>query len=182
MKKSVLAKAASIILATSLMLGMTACGDSSKADDNGTSSTAADSSSAAEDKEITGETKTWGVFTVLVPEGWELKGGNVLDENDQNVCSVKKSDFSYFDLKSEKDDIMKNQYDYNKKTYTDQQKDLAATKIGDIEWNGFEYGGDLNKGFEIYATANGKNIRVSCCGFAFDSAEAKAILGSIKLG
>ncbi len=133
MKKSVLAKAASIILATSLMLGMTACGDSSKADDNGTSSTAADSSSAAEDKEITGETKTWGVFTVLVPEGWELKGGNVLDENDQNVCSVKKSDFSYFDLKSEKDDVMKQQYDYNKKTYTDQQKDLAATKIGDIE-------------------------------------------------
>ncbi len=132
MKKSVLAKAASIILATSLTLGMTACGDSSKADDNGTSSTAADSSSAAEDKEITGETKTWGVFTVLVPEGWELKGGNVLDENDQNVCSVKKSDFSYFDLKSEKDDIMKNQYDYNKKTYTDQQKDLAAAKIGDI--------------------------------------------------
>ena len=101
MKKSIMAKAASIILATSLMLGMTACGDSSKADDNGTSSTAADSSSAAEDKEITGETKTWGVFTVLVPEGWELKGGNVLDENDQNVCSVKKSDFSYFELKSE---------------------------------------------------------------------------------
>lgn len=182
MKKSVLAKAASIILATSLMLGMTACGDSSsKSEDNGTASSA-DASSKAEDKEITGKTETWGVFTVLVPDGWELKKGHTLDEKDPNYCAVKKSDFSYFELKSEKDDVMKQQYDYNKKTYTNGQKDLPATKVGDIEWNGFEYGGDLNKGFEIYATANGKNIRVSCCGFAFDSAEAKAILGSIKLG
>ena len=183
MKKSVLAKAASIILATSLMLGMTACGDSSSSTETKTSSTAASSadSSAAETTEVKGETKTWGVFTVLVPEGWELKGGNVLDENDQNVCSVKKSSFTYFELKSEKDDVMKQQYDYNHKTYTNGQKDLAATKVGDFEWNGFEYDGAGTPCFELYATANGKNIRVSCCGYKFDSAEAKAILESIKL-
>ena len=183
MKKSVLAKAASIILASSLMLGMTACGDSSsKSEDNSTASSAAVSSSETENKEITGKTETWGVFTVLVPDGWTLRKGDALDENDQSVCSVKKSDFSYFDLKSEKDDVMKQKYDYNKKTYTDQQKDLPATKVGDIEWNGFEYGGDFNKGFELYATVNCKNIRVSSCGFKFDSPEAKAVLGSIKLG
>lgn len=182
MKKSIMAKAASIILASSLMLGMTACGDSSsKSEDISTASSAA-ASSASEDKEITGKTETWGVFTVLVPDGWTLRKGDALDENDQSVCSVKKSDFSYFDLKSEKDDVMKQKYDYNKKTYTDQQKDLPATKVGDIEWNGFEYGGDFNKGFELYATVNGKNIRVSSCGFKFDSPEAKAVLGSIKLG
>jgi hypothetical protein len=181
MKKSILAKAASIILATSLMLGMTACGDSSKADDNGTSSTAVESSSKAEEKQITGETKTWGVFTVLIPEGWKLREGDALNDKDPNYCSVKKSDFSYFDLKSETDEVSKKQYDYNKKTYTQDQKDLPATKVGDIEWNGFEYGGDLNKGFELYATVNGKNIRVSSCGFKFDSPEAKAVLASIKL-
>ena len=182
MKKSIMAKAASIILASSLMLGMTACGDSSsKSEDNSTASSEA-VSSASEDKEITGKTETWGVFTVLVPDGWTLRKGDALDENDQTVCSVKKSDFSYFDLKSEKDDIMKQKYDYNKKTYTQDQKDLPATKVGDIEWNGFEYGGDFNKGFELYATVNGKNIRVSSCGFKFDSPEAKAVLGSIKLG
>ena len=181
MKKSIMAKAASIILASSLMLGMTACGDSSsKSEDNGTASSAA-ASSASEDKEITGKTETWGVFTVLVPDGWTLRKGDALDENDPNYCSVKKSDFSYFDLKSEKDDVMKQQYDYNKKTYTQDQKDLPATKVGDIEWNGFEYGGDFNKGFELYATVNGKNIRVSSCGFKFDSPEAKAVLASIKL-
>ena len=181
MKKSILAKAASIILASSLMLGMTACGDSSsKSDNNGTASSAA-ASSASEDKEITGKTETWGVFSVLVPDGWTLRKGDALDENDPNYCSVKKSDFSFFDLKSETDEVSKKQYDYNKKTYTQDQKDLPATKVGDIEWNGFEYGGDLNKGFELYATVNGKNIRVSSCGFKFDSPEAKAVLASIKL-
>ena len=181
MKKSIMAKAASIILASSLMLGMTACGDSSsKSEDNSTASSEA-ASSKAEDKKITGKTETWGVFTVLVPDGWTLRKGDALDDNDQTVCSVKKSDFSYFDLKSEKDDVMKQKYDYNKKTYTQDQKDLPATKVGDIEWNGFEYGGDLNKGFELYATVNGKNIRVSSCGLKFDSPEAKAVLTSIKL-
>ena len=181
MKKSILAKAASIILASSLMLGMTACGDSSsKSEDNSTASSAA-ASSKAEEKQITGETKTWGVFTVLIPEGWKLREGDALNDKDPNYCSVKKSDFSYFDLKSETDEVSKKQYDYNKKTYTQDQKDLPATKVGDIEWNGFEYGGDLNKGFELYATVNGKNIRVSSCGFKFDSPEAKAVLASIKL-
>ena len=160
MKKSIMAKAASIILASSLMLGMTACGDSSsKSEDNSTASSAA-ASSASEDKEITGKTETWGVFTVLVPDGWTLRKGDALDENDQTVCSVKKSDFSYFDLKSEKDDVMKQKYDYNKKTYTQDQKDLTATKVGDIEWNGFEYDGAGTPCFELYATVNGKNIRV----------------------
>ena len=183
MKKSIMAKAASIILASSLMLGMTACGDSSsKSEDNSTASSEAVSSSETENKEITGKTETWGVFTVLVPDGWTLRKGDALDENDQTVCSVKKSDFSYFDLKSEKDDVMKQKYDYNKKTYTNGQKDLPATKVGDIEWNGFEYDGAGTPCFELYATVNGKNIRVSSCGFKFDSPEAKAVLGSIKLG
>ena len=172
---------AALSLAAAMSIGMTACGDSSTADDNNDTPPVT-SSSAAEDKEITGETKTWGVFTVMIPEGWEFKGGDTFDENDPNYCSVKKSDFSYFDLKSEKDEVMKNQYEYNKKTYTSNQKDIPATKVGDIEWTGFEYGSDFGDGFELYAVSNGKNIRVSCAGFKFDSPEAKAILASIKLG
>ena len=87
MKKSILGKAASIILASSLMLGMTACGDSSKSEDTGAASSAA-ASSASEDKEITGKTETWGVFTVLVPDGWTLRKGDALDENDQTVRNL----------------------------------------------------------------------------------------------
>ena len=77
MKKSILTRSISIILATSLMLGMTACGDSSNTD-----SSSEVSSSGSEG--IKGETKTWGSYTVLVPEGWYLKGGDVFDEKDEN--------------------------------------------------------------------------------------------------
>ena len=186
MNSSFTAKAISLFLAASVSaVCLTACGggseSSSKSAKESRSSAADTTAAAAEEKNITGETKSWGVFTVLVPEGWTLREGDALDATDPNYCSVKKSDFTYFDLKSEKDDLMKQHYEYNKNTYTDQQKDLPATKVGNFEWNGFEYGGDFNKGFELYATADGKNIRVSCCGFRFDSAEAQAILSSITV-
>lgn len=85
MKRSILARSVSIILATSLMLGMTACGDSSN-----TYSSSEVSSSSAGSEEVKGESKTWGLFTVLVPDGWTLKGGDVFDEKDGNICSVRK--------------------------------------------------------------------------------------------
>ena len=188
MKNSILAKAAALLMAASLTMSLVSCGDSDSSEkknnnDDSEAVTVDDSSeeNSEETKEITGETKTWGVYTVLVPEGWTLRQGDALDDNDENYCSVKKSDFSYFDLKNESEEVSKNHYDYNKKTYTLNQKDIPATKIGDIEWNGFEYGNELNKGFELYATVNGKNIRVSSCGFGFDSAETKAVLGSLKI-
>ena len=192
MKNSILAKAAALLMAASLTMSLVSCGDSDSSEkkktNNDSDAVTVDESSeenseenSEETKEITGETKTWGVYTVLIPEGWTLRQGDALDENDENYCSVKKSDFSYFDLKNESEEVSKKQYEYNKKTYTLNQKDIPATKIGDIEWNGFEYGNELNKGFELYATVNGKNIRVSSCGFGFDSAETKAVLGSLKI-
>ncbi|WP_028504621.1 hypothetical protein [Ruminococcus sp. FC2018] len=176
MKKSILARSVSIILATSLMLGMTACGDSSNAE-----SSSEVSSSAAGSEQVKGESKTWGSFTVLVPDGWTLKGGDVFDEKDENICSVRKSDFTYLDFKSEKEEVMKQQYDYNHRTYTLNQKDLPETEIAGIKWNGFEYGAEINPGFELYASYSGKNLRVSCVGFTFNSKEAQAILDSLKI-
>ncbi len=170
-----------VISASLLAVGLASCGDSSsQADDPAvkTSSNAVEESSSK--KEIQGDTKTWGIYSVMVPQGWELRGGYALDDNDVNYCSVKKSDFTYFDFKSESDDLMKQQYDYNKKTYTMEQKDVSG-KYGDIEWTGFEYGGELNKGFELYGKAGSKNVRVSCAGFTFDSEETKAVLSSLKI-
>ncbi|NLT10390.1 MAG: hypothetical protein GXY08_12980, partial [Ruminococcus sp.] len=131
--------------------------------------------------DLTGTEQTWGVFTLMVPDGWTLKGGDFLDENDPELCSVKKSDFSYFDIKSEKEDVQQKQYEYNKNTYTNEQKDIPATTLGDIEWNGFQYGNDFGGGFELYGQSNGRFLRVSCAGFSFDSPEAQAILGSLKV-
>ena len=182
MKKKTIA---CLALATSMCAGLTACGGKDKETTTAAATEAAveTTTEAATEAPAAAETKTWGDFTIDVPGGYEFKGGDVFDENDTRYFSVKKNSFAYFDFKSEdSEQNMMNQYDYNKKTYTQDQKDLPATKVGDIEWNGFEYGGDFNKGFELYATVNGKNIRVSSCGFKFDSPEAKAILGSIKLG
>ena len=81
----------------------------------------------------------------------------------------------------EKEDVSKNQYEYNKKTYTNEQKDVSG-KYGDIEWTGFDYSdGFGGYGFEAYATANGKPVRVSCCGYKFGSEEAKAVLETLKI-
>ena len=174
MKKSILTRSISIILAPSLMLGMTACGDSSNTD-----SSSEVSSSGSEG--IKGETKTWGSYTVLVPEGWYLKGGDVFDEKDENICSVRKSDFVYFDFKSETEEVMKKQYEYNHNTYTLNQKDLEQTEIAGISWNGFDYGSEINPGFELYAAYKGKYLRVSCVGFTFNSRQAQEILSSLKI-
>lgn len=188
MKNPLITRTAAFLLAAAAAFSLGSCGgsESSKAE-NGTVSVASDEtasaavSSAAESTSLTGETKTWGIFTVMVPDGWTLRQGDVLDDSDPNRCSVKKSDFSYFDLKSEKEEVQKQQYEYNKKTYTMNQKDISAVTIAGIEWNGFEYGNEMNPGFELYGSSNGRPLRVSCAGFKFDSPETNAILGSLSV-
>ncbi len=193
MKKNLIAKTAALLLAASLTFALASCGSSDssssgKSEDNSPSASGSPASadspaetSSPENADIKGETKTWGIYTVLVPEGWTLRTGDVFDDNDESVCSVKKSDFSYFELKCETEDTQKKKYEYNKKTYTLEQKDLPASTIAGIEWNGFEYGNELSKGFELYGTSNGRFLRISSVGFSFDSAEAKAILESFKV-
>ena len=185
MKISIIAKTAAMLVAAAMTLSFSSCGSSSssKKDDseNGTAANDNVNENTTQPDEITGTEQTWGVFTVMVPEGWELRHGDALDENDPNVCSVKKSSFKYFDLKSEKENVQKQQYEYNKNTYTNGQTDIPPTTIGSIEWTGFQYTNDFGGGFELYAQSNGKYIRVSCAGFSFDSIETSAVLGSLKV-
>ena len=197
MKRYIITKTAALLLAASMTLSLASCGssDSSDKSDSSKSTTttaapaeeslpeesAADESQPEENKEITGETTNWGIYTFLLPEGWTLRGGDAFDDNDVNICSVKKSDFSYFQFKCEDEATQQRQYNYNKETYTLNQKDLPATTIAGIEWNGFEYGNEMSMGFELYGSTGGKFLRVSGVGFAFDSAEAKAVLGSLRV-
>jgi len=126
-------------------------------------------------------TETWGDYTVGVPEGWEFRKGDFLDENDTKYCSVKKSDFKFFDFKMEEEQVANNQYNYNKNTYTNEQEDIAG-KYGDIDWTGFQYSdGWGGYGFELIATVNEKYVRVSCSGYKFDSEEAKLVLESLVI-
>ena len=198
-------KALVCLLTAVLCFSMTACGESKSeettqtetateetaTDETATDATdstdetadsATDDTAAASDFSMDGAAEqTWGAMTVSVPSGWEFKTGDFMDEKDERYCSVKKSDLSYFDFKMEDADVAKQQYEYNKKTYTNEQSDVSG-KIGDIDWTGFQYSdGFGGYGFELTATVGDKPVRVSCAGFAFDSAEAKAILESFKV-
>ncbi|MBQ2597083.1 MAG: hypothetical protein II581_04165 [Oscillospiraceae bacterium] len=132
---------------------------------------------ATEPKEIVGETVTFGGYSFLVPEGYELKEPGEFSYYD---FSVRKSDFRYFDfVTSDSDELIMSKYEYNKQTYTNEQVDVEAV-CGEIAWTGFQYSdGWGGYGFEVYASLGGKLIRVASAGFPFDSADAKAVLGSI---
>lgn len=175
-------KAAAIALCLTVMASsLVACGGSN---DNSTS--APDAQVATEVAPVTTEasatitiasTETWGDYTVGIPEGWTFRKGYALNEDDTTCCSVKKSDFSYFNFNMETEDMYMKKYDQNKATYTQDQKDCSG-KVGDIDWTGFEY----SNGFELYGkSSSGKPVRVSCSGFKFDSPETKAVLESLKI-
>lgn len=168
---------------------LVACGDDD--DDDSSSSKKKKKADADVTEEVTptpdaetitiASTETWGDYTVGIPAEWTFRKGDAFDEEDTRYCSVKKSDFKYFDFKMETEDLAKQHYDYNKNTYTNEQEDVSGT-YGDIEWTGFQYSdGWGGYGFELIATVNGKSVRVSSCGFKFDSEEAKAVLGSLVI-
>lgn len=171
------------LLTAALMMtaALSACGGS-KTDnntaDNTPAETQAEVTEAPQSADITGGTVEWGNYSVLLPEGYELKEASDFSSYD---FSVRKSSFNFFDFNTEADDqTMMNHYNYNKQTYTNEQTDVEAT-YGDNKWTGFQYSdGYGGYGFEAYMTLNGKIVRVSCAGYTFDSAEAKAILASLK--
>lgn len=173
-----------ILLALCMLAALSACGGDAQnqpAAPTATSEPAPAATEApAEAPAGPAETLTWGDWSFAVPDGFELKGGDLWDENDPRYFSLKKSDFSYFDFKADDENTIMNSYNYNKQTYTNEQKDVQA-RLGDIEWVGFQYGdGFGGQGFEAYATVDGTPIRVSSAGFPFDSDTAKEILGSLK--
>ncbi len=188
MLKKVLVGLVMLVLGVCLM----ACGsdkeedkaDKSNKDDKAaekSDETVTEESTPEEEKLAIASTETWGDFTVGIPTDWTFRKGDTFDENDTRYCSVKKSDFKYFDLKMEEEQVANNQYNYNKNTYTNEQEDVSG-KYGDIEWTGFQYSdGWGGYGFELIATVNEKPVRVSSCGFKFDSEEAQLVLNSLVI-
>ena len=126
--------------------------------------------------------ETWGDFTVGVPVDWTFRKGDAFDENDTRYCSVKKSDFKYFDFKIESDELATQHYVYNKETYTNEQKIVSGT-FGDISWDGFQYSdGWGGYGFELITTLDdGRRARVSSCGFQINSDEVALVLGTLRI-
>lgn len=172
-----------LALAGSLCLGLCACGDSEHPTDKpAATKTTQNTTQTTEDTQPVGEaeTKTWGDWTVDVPAGFELVGKGFVDENDPRYFGVEKSIFYYFDFSADGEaEIMRN-YEYNKKTYTNEQEDMSGS-FGGNEWTGFQYSdGFGGYGFEAYTTIDGEMIRVASVGFRFDSEMAEAVLSSLK--
>ena len=188
MKQTVKTMIALLMAVLMMTVVLTACGDSKKSEaaDNAADS-AADSTptqaeeepTAAEDKEITGTAAEWGSYSVLVPEGFELKEAGEFSSYD---FSVRKSDFSFFDFNTESDDdTMMQHYNYNKNTYINDQKDFEQT-WGAYTWTGFQYSDGIGGyGFEAYTTIGEKIVRISAAGFTYDSAEATAVMSSLTV-
>ncbi|MBR5712898.1 MAG: hypothetical protein IKX54_04810 [Lachnospiraceae bacterium] len=183
-----------LLLALVLCVCLAACGDDD--DDNRKKKKKADTENedvtptpdedevtptpAEEQLEISA-TETWGDYTVGIPTGWTFRKGDALDEDDTRYCSVKKSDFKFFDFKMEDESLATQHYNYNKETYTNEQENITGTYAG-IVWTGFQYSdGWGGYGFELISIVNGKYVRVSSCGFKFDSAESKLVLGSLVI-
>ncbi len=190
---------AAVVLALSMCACLAACGD--KKDEKGSGNTSAaledgtekntEGSEADPEKETEaptesagltiGSTETWGDYTVGIPEGWEFRKGDAFDENDTRYCQVKKDSFTFFDFKMESEETCKSKYEYNKNTYTNEQVDVSGT-YGSIDWTGFQYSdGYGGYGVELYSTVNGKPVRVSISGYAFDSQEVKAVLETLVI-
>lgn len=172
-------KFALITLTTAMLVMLTACGGSSTTT---TSLPSSETVTEATTENGQTETHTWGRVSVSAPPTFKLKKGDTFDENDENYFSLKVSDFKYIDFKSESADTIDKQYEYNKKTYTNEQTDVSAT-YGDYTWTGFQYSdGFGGYGFEAYVSnPTGINFRVSSAGYKFDDNTIKDIFSSINI-
>lgn len=147
MKKNTM-RLIALLLALVLALSLTACGgDSDDKQDNdsangslngGSKDNDTSSDDNAADGEVEGSTDGFGDFvSVLVPEEFTFHRDSWNEENPHFV-SIEKSDWTYFNLHNfTTEDEMKSDYDYVKKTYTNEQTDVSAD-YGGIDWSGFQ--------------------------------------------
>lgn len=177
-----------LLLALMMVLVLAACGGDDPADDSdledGVQSDSLNNNDTPADGDggVTGSTDGFGDFaSILVPEEFRFERDSWNEENPHYV-SVKRSDFAYFDFRNftDEEELMK-EYEYVKKTYTNEQQDVSAN-YGGIDWTGFQYGdGYGGYGFEAYAIIGNNYLKVASGGFAFDNEIAQAILGSVVM-
>ena len=127
-----------------------------------------------------GETQTWGNITIFVPEGMELKGGNILDENNPNVVNIheKENEMHYFLVTLGDDEEDAASSIGTTKEFNEGAEDITFNFDG-VEWKGVKYD-FMGPVFQVYAAVNGHIVMVQCYGFECDSATTAAVLQSIK--
>lgn len=192
-------KKLSTLLITTILIGsLTACGSSTSPTDKNTntdaSDTITDSSTIESNVEITeaeiitvatvSEATESGtdVFNVTVPKGFGFIKGDSYDPNDENLCTVKKSEIEYFTFAKDEDaKTSKDIIDHNKTMQTNNLTEIN-TKVGNYTWIGYQYDTNYSgSGFEVYLDSEDMGIRISSIGYDFDSETAKSILESLEI-
>ncbi len=173
-----LKKALILLLALTLVFSFVACGGttpSNGSEDDG------DNGGAGGDA-VKGETRTWGNFTVLVPEGMTLKGGNLLNAEDPDCFNLHLTDnelhYVMIDLALDEESAKDGVATTKEMNEDSDPKDVTLT--AGAAWTGvsYNYYGSCDC-FQIYATVNGRVVVARGAYYAFDSATVKAILSSL---
>lgn len=133
-----------------------------------------------EKPEVNGTEKTWNRITVFVPEGMELTG-SADGSTDKDIVYVQDSseNAKYFLITLCTEQSAKDDVEAAKKAFSGED---VQFKAGKNEWTGVKYklAGEADC-FNLYANINGQTVLVTGSRYAHDSAEAKAVLGTIKI-
>ncbi len=152
-------KIIAVLMVLMLTLSLCACGSSS----------------------LKGEEQTWGNISVFVPEGWNLTGGDLLDENDPDKLSLKDPDadsFTYVNVLIDTEENIDNNINATKEM--NEGTSDTTVKVGEAEWTGLTYESIGYKCGYLKHVAADKVYAVYFCGYATDDAAFQAILGSLK--
>ena len=169
-------KIAALMLVLLFAVGMlAACGDN-----GGSGNSGGDNGGGNQAAGVKGTTEEHGYYKVLVPEGYTLKGGNILDETDKSKFNLNNNDsaltyfmFSLYDEENAKDSIDMTR-DMN-----DGAKDVTGTYNG-VAWTGVAYESIGYQCFSMYADfGDGNFVIVSGSGNAYDGDVTGAVLSSL---
>lgn len=173
MKKTL--KIAALILAIVFVVcAFAACGASGN---NG------DSNEADQTSAVKGETKTWGYFSVLVPEGYSLKGGDILDENDVSKCSVSKDDsmLTYMNFSVVDAETATNSLATTKEMNSEHGAADVTVDANGTTWTGVAYDAYGTPCFQGYATIGDNTVLITSAGNEYSSDIMNAVLASITV-
>lgn len=130
---------------------------------------------------VKGTASEWGVYKVLVPEGYTLKGGNLLNENDTEKFNINNNEnaltyfmFGLYDEEGAKDSID------TTRDINEGAKDVTATYNG-VAWSGVSYESLGYNCFSMSGQFGDKYVVVTAVGNAYDSDIASAILSSLEV-
>lgn len=160
----------SILLACLTLAALCACGSG-------------DGSGDAE--AIRGETQEWGKLSLFVPDGNSLVGGSLIDAEDPySAWILLDSDNMHYYLVGVVDGretAEANLAATQKVNDVNGGEGAVTIEVNGVTWTGYSYKYNGADCFQLFGDVGGKWVTVSAAYHAYDSAETKAVLESIKV-